>query len=183
MLNNRIANPIVRGLLEWVLVIGLAILLALFTRTFIFRVTRVTGHSMEPTLSHGDVLILNRLTYVFSSPRTGDIVAFPYPGNPEAYFIKRIVGEPNDVIDFTNSQFVINGDTLDDPFSYHPVRFPTGIVSFPVTVEEGRYFVLGDNRNGSRDSRNTSVGNVQGDEMVGKVLLRIWPLSNFGRVR
>lgn len=171
-----------RGLLEWVLVIGLAILLALVTRTFVFRVTRVTGYSMEPTLSHGDVLILNRFSYVFSSPRAGDIVAFPYPDNPSAYFIKRIIAGADDIVDLSNSQFSVNGTPLDDPFSQQPVRHPSDVVSFPVTVEEGRFFVLGDNRNGSRDSRNNTVGNVQGDDMIGKVLVRIWPLSTFGRV-
>jgi len=178
---SRIQNPVIKGLLEWVFVIVLALVLALLTRAFLFRVTRVTGYSMEPSLSHGDVLILNRLSYVFSSPRVGDIVAFPYPEDPSAYFIKRIIAQGGDVVDIQDNRFVINGVPLDDPFSHEPLRAPWN-VNFPITVEEGHFFVLGDNRNGSRDSRNASVGNVDGDEMIGRVLVRIWPFSTFGRV-
>jgi len=136
---------------------------------------------MEPSLSHGDVLILNRLSYVFSSPSVGDIVAFPYPEDPSAYFIKRIIAQGGDVVDIQDNQFIINGVPLDDPFSQEPLRAPWN-VNFPITVEEGRFFVLGDNRNGSRDSRNVTVGNVDGDEMIGRVFVRIWPFSTFGRV-
>jgi len=178
---SRIQNPVVKGLVEWVFVIVLALLLALVTRAFLFRVTRVTGYSMEPSLSHGDVLILNRLSYVFSSPQVGDIVAFPYPEDPSSYFIKRIIAQGGDVVDIQENRFIINGQPLDDPFSAELLRAPWN-VNFPITVEEGRFFVLGDNRNGSRDSRNVSVGNVYGDEMIGRVLVRIWPFSTFGRV-
>jgi len=181
MFNVRIRNPFLRGLIEWGLVIGLALLLALLTRAFLFRVTRVTGYSMEPTLSHGDILILNRFSYLFSSPRAGDIVAFPYPEDPSAYFIKRVIAGAGDTVDLQDNQFLVNGAPLDDPFSQEPIRASWN-VNFPVTVEEGRHFVLGDNRNGSRDSRNVTVGNVSGNDMVGKVLIRIWPLSSFGRV-
>ena len=178
---NRIGNPVVRGFAEWVFVIVLALVLALVTRAFLFRVTRVTGYSMEPSLSHGDVLILNRLSYVLSSPRVGDIVAFPYPEDPTSYFIKRIVAEGGDIVDIQDNRLFINGIPLDDAFSHEPLRAPWN-VSFPLTVEEGRFFVLGDNRNGSRDSRNATVGNVDGSEMIGRVLVRIWPFSTFGRV-
>jgi len=181
MFKLRIKNPFLRELAEWVIVIGLALLLALMARTFLFRITRVTGYSMEPSLSHGDVLFLNRLAYRVGSPRVGDIVAFPYPGDPSDFFIKRIIAVPGDVVDLRDNQFFINGELLDDPFTAVPVRL-MGNVSFPVTVEEGRFFVLGDNRNGSRDSRYASVGNVYGGDMLGRVAIRIWPFSGFGGV-
>jgi len=167
--------------MEWIFVIVLALLLALITRAFLFRVTRVTGYSMVPTLNHGDVLILNRLTYVFSPPSVGDIVAFPYPENPSEYFIKRVIAAPGDIVDLMDGQFFINGYPLDDAFSEASIRSMGNIV-FPVIVEEGRFFVLGDNRNNSQDSRYTTVGNVYGRDMLGRVLVRVWPLSSFGRV-
>jgi len=181
MFKARIENPFLRGLVEWVVVIGLALLLALVVRTFLFRITRVTGYSMEPSLSHGDVLILNRFTYLFSSPNVGDIVAFPYPKDPSDFFIKRVIAVYGDIVDFQGDQFLINGIPLDDPFSVMPV-LSRGDMSFPVTVEEGYLFVLGDNRNVSRDSRCTTVGTLPERDMLGKVFVRFWPLSSFGRV-
>ena len=181
MFKDRIKNPFLRGLVEWVVVIGLALLLALLARTFLFRITRVTGYSMEPSLSHGDVLILNRFTYLFSSPRVGDIVAFPYPKDPSDFFIKRVIAVSGDTVDLQNDQFLVNGQPLDDEFSHAPV-LNRGTMSFPLVVEEGHLFLLGDNRNVSRDSRCTTVGTVPESEMLGKVLVRFWPLQSFGRV-
>jgi len=178
---NRIQNPFLRNLMEWTFVIVLALLLALITRAFLFRVTRVTGYSMVPTLNHGDVLILNRLTYVFSSPSVGDIVAFPYPEDPSEYFIKRVIAAPGDIVNLVDGQVFVNGELLDDAFSDAPIR-SMGNVDFPLTIEEGRFFVLGDNRNNSQDSRYTTVGNVYGSDMLGRVLVRVWPFSSFGRV-
>jgi len=181
MLTRRISNPALRGLVEWVLVIGLAILLALFARNFLFRVTRVTGYSMEPSLSHGDVLILNRFSYLFSSPQVGDIVAFPYPQDPSDFFIKRVIATAGDVVDLREEQFWINDEPINDSFSATPILLP-GTMDFPVTVPDGHLFVLGDNRNVSRDSRCVTVGTVPENEMLGRVFIRFWPLSSFGRV-
>ena len=181
MFKSCISNPLLRGIAEWVVVIGLAVLLALVARTFLFRITRVTGYSMEPSLSHGDVLVLNRFSYLFTNPQVGDIVAFPYPTNPSDYFIKRVIAVSGDVVDLQDEQFYINGYALADDFSIYPV-LTAGTVAFPLTVEEGHLFLLGDNRNVSRDSRCVTVGNVPKDDMLGKVLVRFWPLSSFGRV-
>ena len=181
MLKNRIENPFLRGLIEWMLAIGLAFLLFFAAREFVFRVAHVTGSSMEPTLNHGDMVVLNRLIYLFASPRAGDIVAFPYPENPSEFYIKRVVGVPGDIIDLRNGEFIINGQPLDDPFSGDPV-LALGDVAFPVVVEEGRFFVLGDNRNGSKDSRFNAVGTVPGRDMVGRVAVRVWPFGALGQV-
>ena len=181
MLKNRIANPYVRSLLEWILAIGLAVLLFFIVRQFLFRVAHVTGSSMVPTLSHGDMVVLNRWSYLFSSPRLGDIVAFPNPEDPSEYYIKRVIGIPGDVVDLRDGVFYVNGELLDDAFSYDQV-IALGDTVFPVTVPEGRFFVLGDNRNGSLDSRFASVGTIDGSDMVGRVLLRVWPIASFGRV-
>jgi len=181
MFRIRIENPFLRGLVEWILVIGFALLLAFIVRTFLFRVTRVTGYSMEPSLSHGDFLILNRVPYLFNAPQAGDIVAFPYPGNESDYFIKRVIAVPGDIVNLQNGRFFINGTQLDDEFSNELVR-SAFTVAFPFEVEEESFFVLGDNRNRSKDSRYPTVGNIVGNDMIGKVAVRIWPLSNVGRV-
>jgi len=181
MFKNRIGNPVVRGLLEWIIAIGLAFLLFFVLRMYIFRVAHVSGDSMTPTLADGDRVVLNRAAIVFGEPQVGDIVAFPYPGDPSEYHIKRVIGVYGDVVDFDGDQFLVNGLPLEDDFSYERV-WSGGNVSFPVFVEEGRVFVLGDNRNGSKDSRYSTVGTIASDDIIGRVLVRIWPVNTWGQV-
>ena len=181
MLKNRIQNPILRGAVEWLIAIAFAALLFFMVRSFLFRVAHVTGNSMEPTLSHGDMVVLNRLSSIFTSPRVGDIVAFPFPEDPSEFYIKRVIAMPGDIVDLQSGIFKINGQALDDDFSREPtVSF--GDIAFPITVEEGRFFVLGDNRNGSMDSRFSSVGNVPARDMVGRVAMRVYPFNRLGQV-
>jgi len=181
MLKNRIPNPIIRGAVEWLLAIALAALLFFVVRSFLFRTAHVTGNSMEPTLSHGDMVVLNRLSYLFFDPRVGDIVAFPFAEDPSEFYIKRVIAAPGDIVDLRNGLFYVNGEPLDDAFSYYPtVSF--GDIRFPITIEDGRYFVLGDNRNGSMDSRFASVGNIRARDMVGRVAIRFYPFNRFGTV-
>ena len=181
MIKNRITNPVIKGLVEWILAIGLAVILFFVLRMFLFRVAHVSGDSMAPTLSNGDRVILNRAAVVFGTMRAGDIVAFPYPNNPSEYYIKRVIGVSGDVVDLVGGSFYVNGEPLADAFS-HDMVWSTGNVAFPVTVEEGRVFVLGDNRNESKDSRNTSVGTISDQDILGRVLVRVWPIGSFGQV-
>jgi len=181
MLINRISSPFWRGVAEWAVTLLLAILLFFVMRTFLFRTASVTGNSMMPTLAHGDMVVLNRLSYWFVQPRVGDIVAFPYQGNPSEVYIKRVIAAPGDIVDIQYNRFLVNDQLLDDAFSY-PLVFASGDVMFPMEVEDGRFFVLGDNRNASKDSRFTTVGTIPHRDMVGNVLVRIWPLNSLGRV-
>jgi len=181
MIKNRIANPFLRGLIEWILAIGLAVILFFVLRMYLFRVAHVSGFSMAPTLSDGDRVILNRAAVVFGSARAGDIVAFPYPNNPSEYYIKRVIGVPGDVVDLVNGNFYINGEPLQDAFSHDQI-WSGGNTNFPVTVEEGRVFVLGDNRNNSKDSRYLSVGTISDRDILGRVLVRVWPIDVLGQV-
>ena len=181
MIKTRIANPFVRGLVEWILAIGLAVILFFVLRMFLFRVAHVSGFSMAPTLSDGDRVILNRAAVVFGTARVGDIVAFPYPNNPSEYYIKRVIGISGDEVDLINGSFYVNGEPLEDAFS-HDTIWSTGNVIFPVTVEEGHVFVLGDNRNASSDSRSSSIGMVDNRYILGRVLLRVLPFNKFGTV-
>ena len=183
MLKNRIANPVVRGLLEWVFSIGLALLLFFILRMYVFRVAHVSGNSMLPTLHDGDRVILNRAAVVFGQPRVGDIVAFPYPNNPSDHYIKRVIGVSGDIVDLIEGRVIVNGQPLEDAFSQVLILpSSSGNVHFPVTVEEGRVFVLGDNRNGSKDSRYASVGNILNQDIIGRVFIRIWPMGSLGQV-
>jgi len=180
---NRISNPYLRGALEWAFAIGIAVVFFIIMRNWVFRMAHVSGDSMEPTLSNGNMVILTRLPFLFSAPRSGDIVAFPNPANPSEFYIKRVIGIPGDIVDLRSGVFYLNDAPLQDDFSTNVIRdFARGDVFFPLIVEEGHFFVLGDNRSGSMDSRHRVVGNISSRDMVGRVLVRVWPLNVVGSV-
>ncbi|MCL1884433.1 MAG: signal peptidase I [Defluviitaleaceae bacterium] len=174
-------NSFWRGVADWLVSLGLAVLLFFVIRNFVFRTAHVDGNSMTPTLEHGDMVVLNRFVYLISSPGAGDIVAFPFNENPSEHYIKRVVAVPGDTVDLVDGFFWINDELLDDEFSAAPT-IVLGDVSFPITIEDNHFFVLGDNRNGSQDSRASSVGTIYARDMVGRASLRIWPISRVGRV-
>jgi signal peptidase I len=181
MLKN-IENPILRNLAEWAVAASFAVLLFLFMRNFVFRIADVNGHSMEPTLSNGDFVLLSRVGYWFGEPRAGDIIAFPYREDPMEFYIKRITALPGDVVDFQNSRFLVNGQQCTYEFADVYIR-SSGDINLPMIVPEGRFFVLGYNRNFSKDSRYQTVGAIAERDMIGRVVIRFWPLDRFGAVR
>jgi len=178
-----IPSPLIRTIVEWLIAATFAFLLFLFLRNFVFRIADVSGISMEPTLSNNDMVLLTRVGYWFNDPVPGDIIAFPYQENPSEHFIKRVFGVPGDVIDFDFelARFTINGEVPDFDIGTTHI-FDAGDIEYPYTVPDGHFFVLGDNRNMSKDSRFQSVGSIPKEDIVGKVVLRFWPFASFGGV-
>lgn len=164
-----------REILEWVLSIAVAVALALFIRQFIFTPVRVDGSSMEPTLHHNDRLIVWRLGY---KPKVGDIIVLHQNG--KLPYIKRIIATQGQTvdIDYENHKVYVDGNELDEPYINEPTALE-GDVVFPVTVDEDCVFVMGDNRNNSRDSRMSDVGMVKKEDIIGKAVLRFFPFSSF----
>ena len=178
MFTKHITNPFLRSLAEWIVAAVAALLLFLFMRNYVFRIADVNGHSMEPILSHGDFVLLSRVGYWLNEPQKGDIIAFPFRENPSEYYIKRIMAIPGDEVDFQNGRFLINGTEPDFGFANVDV-FSRGDIELPMIVDEGKFFVLGDNRNSSKDSRYRSVGSVRKSDMIGRVVIRFWPVDRF----
>lgn len=176
---NRIENKIISSIVEWLVCIAGAVLLFLFINNFIFKVAKVDGSSMQPTLHHNDKIIVNRLSHFFGGFDRGDIIAFPYSSDPEKNYVKRIIAKAGDTVDLQDYAFYVNGEKLNDDYSNEPVR-NFGNVDFPVTVPEDSYFVLGDNRNGSEDSRYIEVGFIKKKDIIGKTNIRIMPIDNIG---
>lgn len=155
---------------------------------FVGQRTVVRGSSMEPTLygtddndpsKTGDNLIVDKLTYRFHDPKRFDIIVFPYRYTGE-FFIKRIIGLPGETVQIDENGYIyINGEVLKEGYGKEVIADP-GRASEPVQLGEDEYFVMGDNRNNSKDSRDPSVGNIQRSEIVGRAWLRIWPFSRFG---
>ncbi len=181
MFNALMENKWVREISQWLCALGIAVVVYLVLHSLVFKTMVVNGVSMEPTLAHGDRTIISLLSYRLGQPQLGDVVAFSYPLDPEQKYVKRIVALPGDTVDLVDYRFTVNGELLNDPFSEDVVN-AFGDVSFPLVVPPDSYFVLGDNRNASKDSRYTSVGCVSKDIIVGKVVFRFWPADNLGGI-
>lgn len=153
-----------------------AVLLAVFIMVFVARAFTVDGPSMQPTLHSGERLLIDKLTYRFREPTHGDIVVFRYPADPSTYFIKRVIGVPGDHIRISGGQVYVNGVLLNEDY----VLSPTYSRYIDEVVPPGHYFVLGDNRGNSQDSRSPLVGHIPRSSIVGRAILRYWPLNRVG---
>lgn len=162
-------------------------LLAVVALTFLFvqfvgQRTHVNGDSMNATLEDGDNLIVDKISYRFTDPDRFDIIVFPYQYQENTYYIKRIIGMPGETIQIQDGMIYIDGEVLEESYGKDVMQY-AGIASDPIELGEDEYFVLGDNRNNSSDSRDPSVGNIKEDQIIGKAFIRIWPLSKFGVLR
>ena len=172
----------VKEVLEYAesLTVVFAVMLLIFT--FIARPATVDGESMLPTLRNGERLVISNLFY---EPAPGDIVVLCGAADREEgrNLIKRIiaVGGQTIDIDFETGEVTVDGEVLDEPYILERTHLDEG-TEFPLTVPEGEVFVMGDNRNASRDSRSLSVGTVKEEYIVGRVLFRFFPFDRFGTV-
>ncbi len=173
----------VKEIIDTVIYFAILFLVVLLIHTFIGEQLKVRGSSMENTLQHGDRLILEKVSYRFGDPKRFDIIVFqPRNSGKDVYYIKRIIGLPNETVQIIGSNIYINGEVLDESFGNNPIEH-AGIASEPIVLLEDEYFVLGDNRNNSSDSRNPSVGVVSLDSIEGRAWLRIWPFNEFGKLK
>lgn len=168
-----------REILSWILYFAGAVLVIWFVLTFVGQRTVVSGSSMNDTLSDGDNLILEKLSYRFGDPERFDIIVFqPYEDSDKLY-IKRIIGLPGETVYIDEEgNIYIDGELLEEDYGKETIQNP-GRASEPITLGEDEYFVLGDNRNNSTDSRSEEVGNVKRASIVGKAWLRFWPIGSF----
>ena len=167
-----------KEILSWILTIAVAVAAALLIRTFLFEPIRVDGESMCDTLQDGEIMLVTKPEYLFGDPQRGDVVICKYPGRTEN-FVKRVMGIPGDVIEIRSNVVYRNGEALDEPY-LTPERNDNGFSMAPFTLGEDEYFVMGDNRNASSDSRKAEIGMVDERLIVGKVLLRVFPLDSIG---
>ena len=162
-------------LLAWIKTFASAAVYATLIVTFGFQVARVEGKSMEPTLQDQDRLIVNKAAYrFFGEPKPGDIVMLFYPRDPDKSFVKRIVAEEGDTVRIEEGQVYVNEELQPDLFV--PPEFRSYENHGPEVVQESYYFVMGDHRNNSSDSRHW--GQVPQKYIIGRVQLRWWPLSD-----
>ena len=179
---NRVGS-VMRELLGWLFYILFIIGLTYLIITYVGQRTRVSGSSMETTLSDGDNLIVDKLSYRFQDPKRFDIVVFPYKYEENTYYIKRIIGLPGDTVQVKDGYTYINGELLESDIYGAEVMIEAGTASEPITLGEEEYFVLGDNRNHSLDSRDPSVGILKREDLIGRAWVRIYPFDKMGVIR
>lgn len=172
-------KSILRELLGWVLYIAVIVAITYLTITFIGQRTRVSGQSMEATLHDGDNLIVDKISYRFRDPERFEIIVFPYQHKENTYYIKRIIGLPGETVQVIDGYVYINGEKLDEDYGLE-VMESAGIAAEPIELGSDEYFVLGDNRNHSSDSRDPSVGILHRKDLIGRAWVRIWPLDSIG---
>ena len=168
-----------RTILGYILYILVIIGLTWMIVTFVGQRTRVSGQSMETTLQDGDNLIVDKISYRFHDPSRYDIIVFPYQYEENVYYIKRIIGLPGETVQIIDGEVYINGELLGENYGKEVMMY-YGTAEEPITLGENEYFVLGDNRNNSKDSRYEVVGNISRDVIIGRAWVRIWPLKSFG---
>lgn len=173
-------DSLLRRAVNWVTDIIVVIALGCFTVYAFGGQVTVTGNSMSPLLSAGDVVLVNRLAYDLGSPSRFDVVVFLREDGKEN--IKRVIGLPGETIQIIEGQIYIDGEVLPDERELGPISL-AGLAENPLTLGEGEYFLLGDNQNSSEDSRFSNVGNVKEEQILGKVWFRIFPAINMGMIR
>jgi signal peptidase I len=166
-----------RNAIEWVVIIAAALAVALVVKTFLFQAFFIPSESMEPTLKPGDRVLVNKLSYHLHPIHRGDIVVFKRPPGETSDpaikdLIKRVIGLPGDTIEEIGGKVYINGKAINEPY-LDPGTPTTSLVRH--VVAPGQYFVMGDNRTNSKDSR--FIGAIPGSLIVGRAFVRVWPLS------
>ncbi|MBR3036163.1 MAG: signal peptidase I [Lachnospiraceae bacterium] len=170
-------KPLGRIILENVLYFGAVIIAALLFVRFIAVRSIVEGSSMSPFVEDKNNLIVQKVSYYFHDPKRFDVIVFELKDQPNIHYIKRVIGLPGETVQIIDGLVYINGEKLEgDTYCSEPIRNPY-MAEHPITLQENEFFVMGDNRNNSKDSRAVDVGPVKRSQIIGKALFRFWPLT------
>lgn len=169
-------KSIKQEIFEWIMVFVVAAAIAFPVRTFIFEPVRVDGSSMLNTLTDSEFMIATKFDYLFGDPERFDIVICHYPNtNDGMYRVKRVIGLPGETVELRMGKLYVNGEFMEQDFEMTPNQTNFG----PITVPQDSYFVLGDNRNNSKDSRSAMVGPLERSMIKGHVRAVVFPFGNF----
>ena len=179
---RRVNYELIQVLFEWtVQIVAVCLLAFLLVWCFGKRVSMI-GDSMNPELANGDITLVNRTAYSVFSPKRGDVIAFRPNGNSHAHYsIKRVIGLPGDTVEIKKGKIIINGKEIKERYKTNKIK-DVGILDEEMTLGKEEYFVLGDDRQNSEDSRFADIGNVKRSEIDGKVWFVVSG-KNFGFVK
>ena len=179
-IRDYFAQSKARQALVWTVQIVVTIALAAVLSFSFFQTVVIQEGSMDPTISADEKFLLNKVVYQVSNPKRGDIIAFRLGDEGKgSIHIKRVIGTPGDTIQIQNEQIIIDGKTYVEQKDFPPIQ-NAGVAEESITLASNEYFVLGDNRNSSEDSRFVDIGNIKKDQIVGKLWFVISPISKLG---
>lgn len=177
---KKLNIPLLKEIIAWSVEIAIVLVMAFVLVYFVGLRTSVVGSSMSDTLEAGDEILVNRFVYKVTAPKRGDVIVFLPNGNKKShYYVKRVIGVPGDTIQIKNGILYVNGEEYKETPERDKMD-EAGLAKEEITVGEDEYFVLGDNRNNSEDSRYANIGNVKREYIIGKVWLIVSPFRRFG---
>ena len=176
---EKLEDEKVRGFMRWVFEIVVTLVLAAMVGIMLFQTVTMQESSMEPTIAVGDRFFINRVVYKFSSPKRGDLIVFRTNASDDAALhIRRVIGLPGETIQISGGRILIDGEAYKEGKDFPMISNP-GLASSSITLESGEYFVLGDNRNNSEDSRYADIGMVKKRYIAGKIWFTCAPFENW----
>lgn len=172
--------PLLKEAAVWTIEILIVMMIAITLVYFGGMRTSVVGQSMSETLNNGDEVLVNRFTYILTDPKPNDIIVFLPNGNEKShYYVKRVIAVPGDTVLIQDGEVYVNGEPFEEEVDVSAIE-DAGLASEEMTLGNNEYFVLGDNRNNSEDSRYANIGNIKKEYIIGKAWFRITSWSNFG---
>lgn len=180
---KKINVPIIREVFIWIVECIIVLAIAFVLVYFVGLRTSVVGQSMAPTLENKQEILINRFLYLVTDPKPNDIVVFLPNGNEKShYYVKRVIAVPGDTIQIIDGEIYVNDELFEEAGEFPPV-LDAELAAEPITLGQDEYFVLGDNRNNSEDSRYANIGNVKKDYMIGKAWFIVSPYENLGFIK
>ena len=180
---ERLRDDRTRGIVKWIFEIIVTVVFAVLVAISAFQTVTLQESAMEPTYSVGEKFFVNRAVYKIKSPKRGDVIVFRTSVSDDAALhIRRVIGLPGETVLIKDGQVYINGKVYEENGAY-PYITNAGLADSSITLESGEYFVLGDNRNNSEDSRFSDIGNINKKYIVGKLWFTVSPKSKIGFVK
>ena len=180
---EKLEDRKLKGILVWIFEITVTLIFAVLTSMMLFQSVTMQESSMEPTLAVGNRYFINKLAYKTSSPKRGDIIVFRTNASDDAALhIRRVIGLPGETIQIVDGKILINGEVYKEGKDFPTINNP-GMAATAITLEAGEYFVLGDNRNNSEDSRYGDIGRVNKKYITGKLWFQISPMKDVGLLK
>ena len=175
--------PLLKEIFSWIIEIAIVLMMAFVLVYFIGMRTSVVGQSMSETLENGDQILVNRFMYKVIGPKANDVIVFLPNGNEKShYYVKRVIGVPVDTVQIKNGRIYVNGTEFTEKVDVAAIE-DAGLAADAVTLGDDEYFVLGDNRNNSEDSRYANIGNIKREYIIGKAWFVISTGDRFGFIK